>query len=77
MLGMGELFVEIDHRGGGQNRVLVDACRKEPTGPGATVKVDQSVFNPARIFKLYGTLACKGDDTRPSASHGSNLESAQ
>ncbi|MDG2410164.1 MAG: YfjI family protein, partial [Pirellulales bacterium] len=27
------------------------------------VKVDQGVFNPARIWKLYGTLACKGDDT--------------
>lgn len=29
----------------------------------AVVKVDESVFNPARIWKLYGTLACKGDDT--------------
>ena len=28
---------------------------------GAGVKVDTSVFNPARIWKLYGTLACKGD----------------
>jgi len=27
------------------------------------VKVDPSVFNPARIVKLYGTKACKGDDT--------------
>ena len=27
------------------------------------VKVDQTVYNPARIWKLYGTLACKGDDT--------------
>ena len=27
------------------------------------VKVDQGVFNPARIWKLYGTTACKGDDT--------------
>ncbi len=25
-------------------------------------KIDQSVFNPARISKLYGTLARKGDD---------------
>lgn len=32
------------------------------------VKVDQSVFNPARIWKLYGTLACKGDDT-PDRPH--------
>ena len=29
-----------------------------------TVTVDQTVFNPARIWKLYGTLACKGDDTK-------------
>jgi len=27
------------------------------------IKVDTSVFNPARICKLYGTLACKGDNT--------------
>jgi P4 family phage/plasmid primase-like protien len=26
------------------------------------VKIDQTVFNPARIWKLYGTKACKGDD---------------
>ena len=27
------------------------------------VKVDTSVFNPARIWKLPGTLTCKGDST--------------
>lgn len=27
------------------------------------VKVDKTVFNPARIWKLYGTLARKGDNT--------------
>ncbi|MFQ5463785.1 MAG: AAA family ATPase, partial [Phycisphaerae bacterium] len=27
------------------------------------VKVDQTVHNPARIWKLPGTLACKGDNT--------------
>ena len=32
------------------------------------VKIDQTVFNPARIWKLYGTLACKGDDT-PDRPH--------
>ena len=26
----------------------------------ATVEIDTSIFNPARIWKLYGTLACKG-----------------
>lgn len=29
----------------------------------ALVKVDQKVFNPARIWKLYGTWATKGDNT--------------
>lgn len=27
------------------------------------VHVDQTLFNPSRIIKLYGTLACKGDNT--------------
>jgi hypothetical protein len=27
------------------------------------VHVDQTMFNPSRIIKLYGTLACKGDNT--------------
>lgn len=29
----------------------------------AVVNVDTGVFNPARIWKLYGTWACKGDST--------------
>jgi len=29
----------------------------------STVEIDQKVFNPARIWKLYGTVARKGDDT--------------
>jgi hypothetical protein len=33
-----------------------------------TVTIDTGVFNPARIWKLYGTLACKGDST-PERSH--------
>jgi hypothetical protein len=28
------------------------------------VVIDQAVFNPARIWRLYGTLAAKGDHTR-------------
>src|SRR5262249_37435163 len=31
MLSMGKLFEQIDHRGGGQNLVLIDACREDPT----------------------------------------------
>jgi hypothetical protein len=29
----------------------------------AAVTIDQTVHNPARIWKLYGTWACKGDNT--------------
>jgi hypothetical protein len=32
------------------------------------VTIDRSVFNPARIWKLYGTRACKGDST-PDRPH--------
>lgn len=34
----------------------------------SAVKVDTSVYNPARIWKLYGTMARKGDDT-PGRPH--------
>jgi hypothetical protein len=33
-----------------------------------TVKVDTGVFNAARIWKLYGTMSRKGDDT-PDRPH--------
>ncbi|HVN97149.1 MAG TPA: hypothetical protein VMT62_12025 [Syntrophorhabdaceae bacterium] len=32
------------------------------------VKIDTTVFNPARIWKLYGTKACKGDEL-PANQH--------
>jgi hypothetical protein len=32
------------------------------------IKIDTSVYNPARISKVYGTLACKGDNT-PTRPH--------
>ena len=35
---------------------------------GPAVAVDTSVYNPSRISKLYGTWACKGDDT-PDRPH--------
>ncbi len=33
------------------------------------VKVDLTVFNPSRIWKLYGTKACKGDDFKGGAGN--------
>ncbi len=41
-------------------RILVGLNKKFADG---TVKIDTSIYNPARIFKLYGTLACKGYDS--------------
>src|SRR5262249_12354719 len=32
------------------------------------VALDQKVFNPARVWKLYGTMSCKGDST-PDRPH--------
>ena len=34
----------------------------------ALIHIDQKVFNPARIWKLYGTWAAKGDDV-PDRPH--------
>jgi hypothetical protein len=37
------------------------------------VQLDRSVFNPARIVKLYGTLSCKGDNTEERPHRMSKL----
>lgn len=34
--------------------------KDRPWNRAATVDVDTTVYNPARIWKLYGTIACKG-----------------
>ncbi len=39
---------------------LEDLAEKHDT---KKVSVDTTVHNPSRIFKLYGTMACKGDST--------------
>jgi hypothetical protein len=43
-------------------RRCLEAVAFQFTGNG--VDVDLKTFNAARIFKLYGTLACKGDSTK-------------
>lgn len=40
------------------------------------VKVDTSTYNAARITKLYGTIACKGDDTDTRPHRQSSILSA-
>ncbi|ACX52473.1 hypothetical protein Adeg_1371 [Ammonifex degensii KC4] len=41
-------------------RRVVDAVAAFHSGDG--VEVDRKVYNAARVWKLYGTMACKGDD---------------
>jgi hypothetical protein len=42
---------------------MVERCLKalDARFTDRVVKIDAEVFNPARIWKLYGTAACKGD----------------
>ena len=51
--------------GGLVRRVLAEASRRWTT---PALKVDEKVFNPARISKIYGTLTRKGEDT-PERPH--------
>jgi hypothetical protein len=51
-------------------RVLAALAFKFDT---ATARIDQSVHNAARICKLYGTLACKGDSTQERPHRRSRL----
>ena len=45
------------------NLVKSFLCTLDKRFSNERVKVDTSTYNPARIVKLYGTVACKGDDT--------------
>lgn len=47
------------------HRVLTGIAAATDT---AAIMLDQTVYNPARIWKLYGTLVCKGDNT-PERPH--------
>ena len=48
------------------SRVLKGIAATFNKGDG--IKIDESVFNPARICKLYGTISAKGDNT-PDRPH--------
>ncbi len=60
---------EVDSYG---NFVLDRRGRKSPRSNG--VSVDNTVFNMSRIWKLYGTLACKGNNTRRRPHRRSHLD---
>jgi hypothetical protein len=60
----GHLVNGLDLPNDDASRQLVENILKAVAGrfSDSKVKVDVSVFNAARISKVYGTLACKGDD---------------
>ena len=49
---------------------LADAFDNAPT------HIDISIYNPARILKMYGTMACKGDSTTDRPHRMSSIISA-
>jgi hypothetical protein len=53
--------------GGLVQRILGALAQRFDT---ARVKIDQSVHNPARISKVYGTMARKGDDYKGDPARG-------
>jgi hypothetical protein len=57
------ILVPIDCPNDDDATALIDACLKTIGARFSDdhVAVDLSVFNAARIWKLYGTLVCKGD----------------
>ena len=62
------LFFKIDLPNDDASRDLIKGCLEALAArfDDAAVKIDKSVFNAARIVKLHGTVANKGDD-HPSA----------
>ncbi|MCX6088876.1 MAG: AAA family ATPase [Candidatus Atribacteria bacterium] len=60
----GHLIYKIDLPNDPEHRGLIEKCLKalDFMFSDDTVKVDTGVANAARIWKLYGTMACKGAD---------------
>jgi hypothetical protein len=69
------LLVSIDLPNDDDSRILVERCLKGLAHRfnTDTVKVDTSTFNAARIFKLYGTVARKGDSIPDRPHRMSNI----
>lgn len=60
----GHLLYAIDLPNDDESRALVNACLKvlAKQFDDEAVSLDQTVGNAARIWKVYGTMACKGDN---------------
>jgi len=66
----GHLLHRIDLPNTTETTALIQRCLKAVALKfgDTVVEVDLTIGNPARIWKLYGTKACKGDDT-PERRH--------
>jgi hypothetical protein len=66
----GHLVYVVDLENVPENVDIIKRCLQSLTQKydNEAVQIDQSVFNPARISKVYGTWARKGDDT-PDRPH--------
>lgn len=64
------LIYAIDLPNDEERAILIKACLSALSSlfSNGSVKVDTTTGNASRIFKLYGTLACKGDNT-PERPH--------
>lgn len=64
------ILVRVDLRNDAESRLLLEKCLKALSlvFDDDKVHIDQQTTNAARIWKLYGTLARKGDDT-PDRPH--------
>jgi len=66
----GHLLIHIDFPNDSQSTTLIQKCLKSVAYlfDDDKIQIDTTVFNPARIWKAYGTLACKGSNT-PERPH--------
>jgi hypothetical protein len=64
------LLIRIDLPNTPESTTLIKKCLKSVAYlfNDERTQIDTSVYNPARIWKAYGTLACKGSDT-PDRPH--------
>jgi hypothetical protein len=64
------LLIRIDLPNDAESTNLIKKCLKSLAYlfDDDKIQIDTSVYNPARIWKAYGTLACKGSDT-PERPH--------
>lgn len=69
MLAIGKLFEDIDRRGGGQNLVLVDACREDPTR-GRGLDGGRVTALPEGLAVLFGCRAGEKTFESKNASGG-------